>query len=72
VRLLARFRSLLGLPLRVQEERLTYLSTKAHHPADELLERRIAAARAVMGTVEVKPDRKLIEEQPTTFKVPKD
>jgi hypothetical protein len=54
---------LTGSRVSVGSEHVTRLSSAAKFPPDELLERRIKAAREVMGTVEVKALR-LIETHP--------
>lgn len=65
MRLLHRLRAYLtSVPSRVDgsfvspgSESVTNLSTRAEFKADEALERKIAAARIAMGTVEMKPLR---------------
>ena len=49
-------------------EQITRLNSKAHFMPNELLEARIRAARDLIGhDVEVKSDRKKIEENPDTW-----
>jgi hypothetical protein len=50
-------------------EHFVSLSSRAEFPEDELLARRIKAARECLGTVDPRPVR-FVEDQPTTFKQP--
>jgi hypothetical protein len=56
-----------GTHVELKREQPTRLSSWAHFPADEQLRLRQQAARELIGHVEVKADRKALENQPASF-----
>jgi hypothetical protein len=72
VKTLSRFQTFLkslgsridGSHVDVGSEHVTTLSTKAQFPEADYLKARFLMARELVGEVEIKADRKLIQEQP--------
>jgi hypothetical protein len=63
---------ILGSHVEINREQPMHLSSWAQFPADERLAARIKAQRELIGPREVRADRKLILENPDTFKKPID